>query len=431
MALKTEVLVVSAFGRGHSLAMSLAAKEIPVTLLDVSGQLGRSSPEEWEGPFGINLSGLTGIQKERMNEDDPIRSQMNGLTLVLPSGPLELKGPLTEHRLKALGVTPEVVDLLRVQRISDSEVNNLIQKGFEHHWLLSLLRSFPSNRFFRGHPNLKLDHFYTPNSEFGVRDVSRVGIQRSLEAAGRRLVVTRPSGSLKSISDLRRGGVRKLEFSEAGSETSEVIEYNLMVFCLTSEETEFISSKISAKLFPKGSVKPFWFWNKYRFRLSASPERDELPQHSVWIQHIDLPWAHENFIVVQKTASPELFDIWCRLPYAMRFQRSYLHEVAEKIRARFALQSSGLVAELHEEPTTVNQSYEESGPTRFPVFGVGQELPDSPAPQVHLHSPEVWSALGWAGLFDHEASLLARIEGWWVKLVQERAKSMQREGKVQ
>lgn len=426
MALKTEVLILSAFGRGHSLAMALAAKEIPVTLLDISSQLGRSSPEEWEGPFGLNLSGLTGIQKERMNEDDPIIPQGNGFTLLVPSGPIELKGPVTEFRLKALGFSQETIDLLRIQRISDSEVSMLTQQGFDKNWILAALKSFPSSRLMRGLTNLKLDQFYLPNADFAVRDVSRAGVNRSIEAASRRLVVTRPSGALRGLSDLKRGASRKLEFSEGQLETSEVLEYQMLVCCLTSEEVHFVSPKIAEKLFPAGAVKPLWYWNKFRFKLAANPEREALPHHSLWLRHPDLPWVHDNFVVVQRTASPELVDVWCRLPYSMRFQRSYLHEIGDKIIERFALQSPGFVAELNEEPSTVTQSFEESGPTRFPVFGPEQILPSPPANNVLFHSPESWPALGWSGLFDYENNLIPQIEAWWVKTLQERMKSAQR-----
>jgi hypothetical protein len=91
------------------------------------------------------------------------------------------------------------------------------------------------------------------------------------------------------------------------------------------------------------------------------------------------------------------------------------------------VQSPGLVAELNEEPSTVTQSYEETGPTRFPVFGGDQTLPASPAHQILLHSPETWPALGWSGLFDFENNLVSQIDAWWLKTLQERLKSAQRE----
>lgn len=431
MSLSTSVLIVSVFGRGHSLAMELAAKDIPVTLLDVSEQLGLTPPEEWEGPFGLNQAGLTSIQRERLNEDDPIVRQTEGITFVLPSGPVELRGPVAEHRMEKLGIKKEIRDLLRIERLSDSEAAKIGNLPVAQTWPLLALRNFNGNQYQEGREAFKLPMSFTSEAEVSFRQVSRLGIQKSLEAAGRRLVNIKKPGTLRDISSIRKSGARKVEFSEAGIESSETIQYEMLVWCLTSEETHFASSAICARLFPAGPQAAIWYWNKYRFRLAESPERESLPFHSIWIDHIDFPMTHENFYVVQRTANPELFDIWCRLPLSMRFQRSYLHERAQYIVRRFAKQSEALKAELSEEPTTGHQTFEKTGPTRFPIFagqGKGQgHSAGSGLEAVLFHSPEVWSGLGWSHLFEHDQNLLSKLETWWKKSLEEKAKKSGRE----
>lgn len=427
---QTSVLVVSAFGRGHSLAMQLAAKEIPVTLLDVSGQLGLTSPEEWEGPFGVGLTGLTTIQQERLSEDDPLLRQDEGLTILLPSGPLELRGPVADHRLRKLGIPQDVRDLLHITRVSATERERALARPFAEIWPLFLLRGFAANVYGSARDVLATELVYRGDTEFAVRQVSRQGPEKSLEACGRRLVHVKKPGGVKDVSSLQGKQTRSLEYQEAGAGVSEVIEYESLVWCLSGEETECMGPGIAAKIFPSGVSRPDWCWMKFRFRLGACPEREALPVHALWIGAIDLPWTHENLLIVQRTATPEQFDVWARLPQSMRFQKSFLEEQVGKITARIAAQSEALAPELHEEPSAFYQSYQETGPTRFPVFGEKGILPPSAAPQVFFHNPESWPGLGWSAIFAHDLPLVEKIETWWNRRLQEKLREkLKQQGK--
>ncbi len=426
---QTTVLVVSAFGRGHSLAMQLAAKEIPVTLLDVSSQLGHTSPEEWEGPFGVGLTGLTSIQQERLSEDDPLLRQTEGLTVLLPSGPLELRGPVAEHRLQMLGISQDVRDLLHITRVSSSERDRVLARPFCEAWPLFLLRGFAANVYGTPLSTLNSDLIYRGDTEFAIRQVSRLGIEKSLEACGRRLVHVKKPGAVKDVSSLQGKLARSLEYQETGSATTEVIDYESMVWCLSGEETQYISKELADKIFPAGVSKPDWCWMKFRYRFAACPEREAIPAHTLWVGAIDLPWTHENLLVVQRTATPELFDVWVRLPSSMRFQKSFLQDQVLKITRRLTDQNVALAPELHEEPAAFYQSFQETGPTRFPVFGEKGILPPSGAAQVFFHNPESWPGLGWSAIFAHEIPLVEKIETWWNRRLQEKMKQAARDSK--
>lgn len=424
---QTTVLVVSAFGRGHSLAMQLAAKEIPVTLLDVSGQLGLTSPEEWEGPFGVGLTGLTSIQQERLSEDDPLLRQNEGLTILLPSGPVELRGPVADHRLLKLGIPQDVRDLLQITRVSATERDRALARPFTETWPLFLLRGFAANVYGSTLEALNAELVYRGDTEFAVRQVSRQGLENSLEACGRRLVHVKKPGSVKDVSSLQNKQTRSLEYQETGSAVSEVIEYESLVWCLSGEETEYMGPGIAEKVFPAGVSRPDWCWMKFRYRFGACPEREALPTHALWIGAIDLPWTHENLLIVQRTATPEQFDVWARLPQSMRFQKSFLEEQVAKIARRISAQAAALAPELHEEPSAFYQSFQETGPARFPVFGEKGIVPPSNATQVFFHNPESWPGLGWSAIFAHDVPLVEKIEVWWNRRLQEKLKQQAKE----
>ena len=96
----TAVSIVSIFGRGHWLATELARKGIPVSLIDVSDSMGNWPAEDWEGPFGFfKNEKLLASQLERLIEDQEVQENAQGFSIWLESGPLEMKGPLTQHRL--------------------------------------------------------------------------------------------------------------------------------------------------------------------------------------------------------------------------------------------------------------------------------------------------------------------------------------------
>ena len=145
MELKSEIAIISAFGRGHWLAAELAKMGISVSLLDVTSQLGRWSTEDGEGPFGFfKSSELRDSQWERMLADDPPQLVPSGFALWLPDGPMELKGSTVIHRLEVLGVPKEVQKY--VSDVSASRCpTNVKQLSFEENWLAQFAHSFGAN----------------------------------------------------------------------------------------------------------------------------------------------------------------------------------------------------------------------------------------------------------------------------------------------
>src|SRR4051794_13320435 len=104
MEANRDVAIVSAFGRGNWLAAELADLGLKVSLVDVSEALGRWTPEDWEGPFGLlKAEFLKTSQLERLNEEDYFDSVDEGFVVWLKDGPLDLKGPLTAYQMERRG----------------------------------------------------------------------------------------------------------------------------------------------------------------------------------------------------------------------------------------------------------------------------------------------------------------------------------------
>lgn len=430
--LNSPVVVVSAFGRGQSLAARLREHDIPTLILDVTEDLGSSAPEDEEGPFGIFLSGLTSVDKERIHQDDPPHNQEEGATFVLPSGPLEMKSPLTKNRLERLGVPLRLLETFRDVRDGKAKsVSGWMDLELSQSWLVHMAASLAANSY-RPYPEaLGSDFMLALDGDFWIRPVTRPGLAKSLNWCERRGVQVRRDMAILDVAREGRHLLTGMQLRLKTSQTSELIGFENLIWCLTSEETAFLSPTLQEKLFPEGVLKPNWVWTRFRLRLSASAEREILPFHSVWIRDLDLPWTHQNMIVLQKCQSPDLLDAWVRIPAEQRLQKSYLSEQLDRVVSAVAERLVDAKVSKAEEPLSGEKTYREIGPARQPLFDA-QELISFRASQdenLTFHSPETWNGLGWNALFKAEEKILNRVQSWWKRREELRIKRELREQK--
>jgi hypothetical protein len=423
------VVIVSAFGRGQSLAARLAELEIPVALIDVSEQLGTSAPEDEEGPFGLFLSGLSKVAQERLHQDDPIQNQEEGWTIVLPDGPLELKSPLTKTRLEKLRIPLEILETFRDVR--EGKLNNLspwMNADLQKSWLVELAAGFASNSL-RLYPEAMASGALLPlDGEFWIRPVTRPGLLQSLQWCERKGVQVRRDYVIIDLAREGRRHLKGLQFRLKASQTTEILNFEKLVWCLSSEETAFLSEGLAEKLFPEGALKPSWIWTRFRLRMGPSPERDILPFHSVWIDSLELPWTHENLIVLQKSPSPDLLDAWIRIPAEQRLQKSYLLDRLGRVLENLAKRFVTVRPVKAEEPLSSEKTYREVGPSRQPLFDPKTLLSwRGPVDDnIWLHAPEVWSGLGWNSILKFEDKIFSQVEAWWKKREEQRIKREQK-----
>lgn len=416
MELNAEVCIVSIFGRGHWLASQLSKKGIPVVLLEVSGQMGHWGPEDWEGPFGFFKSdSFTETQTERLFEDESSQMLGQGLSIWLNSGPLELKGPTALHRLEQLGIPRQVIDYINGQL----PVEQIANFEFKETWLAHLAHAFSSNiatLLPEAYREGKRQNLF---ASFYHRPATRVGIDKSLQRAQAAGVKVLKNVSILDLSFLDRNKMTGLEIK---TDRQEIFRAEQFVWCLSSEETGMLSSKIQNILFPKGAVEPEWVWIRYRLKvkpLSSTGEltRQEIPTHVLLIDDLMLPWTHENYITLIRTASAELFDAWIKIPQTQRFHKDYVQEKAQALCRVLSERICDNQVSLSELPQECSYTYNQLGPSRHQIYSraMRKNLRPRDVNNLHYDGPEQWPCLGWEGNMTHQQTIFSSLQEWWRK----------------
>jgi len=198
-----------------------------------------------------------------------------------------------------------------------------------------------------------------------------------------------------------------------------------MVWFLSSEESYYLSEKIGQYFFPKGALEPEWSWIRYRVGLDDCTERKSLPLHLLIIEDIDSPWTHQNMLVLQRTALPDQFDVWMRIPTVQRFNKEYLttrsRAMTDLLVERMPLSGPQILS----FPQEYYYTYAQLGPSRYPVFSSEKNKRRGQSEYVNLYldGPELWSQYSWDIYFEAHKNIKIDIMAWW----QERVLREQRE----
>lgn len=419
MEFNSDIAIISAFGRGHWLAVELAKLGIPVSLLDVTGQLGRWSPEDFEGPFGFfKSSEIRDSQWERMLADDPPHLVTSGFTFWLAEGPLELQGPSSSHRLQNLKVPEKVQKYVTDFSVSQCPVD-IKKMAFSENWLAQFSHSFAAVVSTAQAESLQEGWKQDLFSSLYIRQVTRQGFEKSLQWCRDHGVHVKQNVQIK---DLSFNGKNNLAGLEVRTEKLGIFKSEKFVWCMSSEETSMLGSSVLSGLFPAGTIEPEWVWIRYRFRIETLNPRtlfclEQLPLHCVLIAELNLPWVEENMVVLQRTTSSDLFDAWIRIPNLHRFQRQYLDEkgvvIAQFLEKRIPEHEIKVVQKPIETELTFNQL----GPSRHPIFSraARTRLKYRELENVFFDSPEQWLCLGWKGNFKNQEKILGLLRQWWNK----------------
>jgi hypothetical protein len=420
MSKEARILIISAFGRAHWLAVQLAHKGFSVQLVDVTKQLGPWLPADFEGPFGFFKSAFWAESYlERLKQEGVAKELSNGFTVWLNSGPLELRSPLTGYRLRAL----EQSDIIQ-KYVQNHDGYSDIQKKetafrlrslpFSTKWFAKFAHYFMANNlipvvdcnedyFIRSHLCPVLDQYF-------IRSPDQETIEKSLvwcESQG--VVVVRNA----QIPDVALSGSR-IDGFEIQSEKSGFVKSSQYVWGLSSLETQFAFPKVFKKLFTK-VIEPDFLWQRFRITLPASKERDTLPASFLLMDELEFPWTHENFILVRKSDGGEEFDVWALLPYSQRFQKKFLQEYADKIVQKFYQRLILFKPTLVSLPLEAELSSRELGGALFPVYS-NQSLNSQFTKKfqnLYFDSAEEWPLLSWQGAFLGQNQIIEKINKWW------------------
>ena len=416
MDLNAQIGVVSIFGRGHWLAAKLAEDKIPVTLLDVSDQMGLWQPEDIEGPFGYFPN--EGLAKERLSEDEKALKMPSGFTIWLPDGPVELQGPTALHRLQQIQ-TPEIsLEYLKKSPTPNSAVANKLKKlPFDQNWLSQLSHNLSCSIDTLSTESLKEGMKRNLFEDFYVRQVTVNGHSKSLNWCEQKGVKVLRNVEIK---DLVFYEINKIASLEVRTDHLGIFKAEQLVVCLTAEECAMISPKIQQSLFGQGVIEPQWAWMRYRVKMQgegplSNLTRDQIPVHCVVIDDLMLPWSHENLMIVQRASQPDSFDVWMKMPNNQRFNSQYLIARGEKMMQALERRLPDNHIVMLALPLEAKSTFQQMGPARQPVYSrtVMGLRPPMNVKNVYLDSPEYWRSLSWEGQFEHQERIHAELKAWW------------------
>ncbi|MNK01285.1 hypothetical protein D3C87_190820 [compost metagenome] len=412
MEMGSPVVLLSAFGRGHWLAAALAQEGIKTTLIDVTSKLGVWPSEDVEGPFGFfRTDRISESKMERIYADDPFAESVNGFTVWLKEGPIEFKGPLTRFKLEKSSLTSEAIAAI-LEGSQNKLSRNVQQQSFSESWLIDLAHQWASTTYVPSAKGYTRGRALPLAGSFFVRGATRAGLEKSLKwLEGKGVEVIRP----QEIFDISFGQNKTINGIELRGEMQGLWHTEQMVWMLSSEETYFLNEKIGKYFFPEGALESEWCWVRYRVGLQECFERNSLPLHTLVIEDVYSPWTHENFMVLQRTAVDDQFDVWMRIPTVQRFNKEYLTlrsvRMAEHLTARMPLTEPQVLS----YPQEYYYTYAQLGAPRFAVFGENQSHQRALAKfkNIYLDGPEVWTQYAWEAYFESHQEVRGRIVSWW------------------
>ncbi|MBX2986414.1 MAG: hypothetical protein KF802_00825 [Bdellovibrionaceae bacterium] len=411
MEMKThDVLVVSAFGRGHWLAAELHQQRMKVLLLDVTAKLGVWPAEDSEGPFGVfRLERYSPSFQARLAHDDQIEEIESGFTIWPPEGVMEFKGPLTRFHWMRQGFPREWLEQLgRGETPSDVRRDADLMSV----WPLALAHQLAATRYRPAASALQSRRALPLTANFGLRFATRQGLSKNLQWLADQGVECSDRTEILDLSFRGRGEVSGAELSGA---RSGLVHFDQMIWTLTGAETAFLSEKLAGHLYPGGFTAPSWCWLRYRLTVQSCPEVQRLPLQVVMVDDLESPWTHQNLMIVQKTPSEERLDVWVRLPAIQRFNRDYLAEYGRRILKTFAKRLPTSNPEIQSLPQEASYTSQELGEPRLPLWEAGShpERGRRKASNLHFESPENRETHGIDEEFDHQSLLRDRLVRWW------------------
>lgn len=287
------VTLVSAFGRGETLALALYENGFQVKILDFTAAF---APEyqRGAGPFPVVDKAFFPVQREFLNE---VELQPQGLTIWLKDGPFELTGPFSGVHIHS---HPEV----------QAWKTNSHSGEFSKVWLQRFLSQWTSP-FFMESWNEIMDPPYPAELSLGNIPAARESRIHSFERVRSKNVEVIACTGIRD-AQIQSGRIAQIEV-EAGS--SKAVSAQQWIWCLSSSESETFGKEAARKIFGRGIAQPEWAWQSFAGKMQKGPWTSGLPNSFVVIGDVYLPWCYANVSVVQRTDETH-FRVWIKVPRA-------------------------------------------------------------------------------------------------------------------
>lgn len=297
------VNLVSAFGRGETLALALQENGFQVRILDFTEAL----PEEYHrglGPFPIVKHDFLPAQKEFLNE---VRPLPGSISFWLPDGPVELGGRL------GLFYSDTRSDVKTWRE--DSKATD-----FNSTWLRRFLRQWAAPYYSE---SWKEDRqaIFPAELELGLIDHAKEPMAASFE----------------HFADLghQRTSCKKMESVVIESRRIQQLDgwkSDQWIWCLSGHETKAISEKVAGQVFPHGPSEPQWVWLSMNVRHQHGPWSNGIPDYTVILNDLYLPWTHTNLAILRRLEQ-DVYRCWLRVPFTQAADPAHRGAWAQQLRA--------------------------------------------------------------------------------------------------
>lgn len=413
------IIIASAYGRGHWLAINLQRMGFNVQLIDVTHQLGATQNVDQDGPFGYFTSKAWKSQeKDFLQSLGAYKEQEHGFSLWLKGGPWELRGPTSQVRAEALKQRERALQW--VQQFGDSlldrrgGLDKIKNFDFEERWIASLACDLLSNQsqwsneaLLKSPPAALFEPYHTHFPE-------DFDLNQSLRWCRDQGVVVVEDASIPDIS-IENQNVQGIEVS---AEKSGFVRCHHLVWMLSSMETAHFSSRVFLKLFKGQIMEPEWVWIRYQIQLEPTQDLNNLPHDLLFVNDVHLPWSHDNYAIFRKSKKPNSYHVWLRLPHSQRFQREYLTERIQPVIEELQQRNPRLKVVDLKLPQETSSHLKELGAPLYPLYRsrdlaqpIGLKLKN-----LWYQQPEYWKSYSWASIINMQHQLVQDLRRWWGEL---------------
>lgn len=312
------VNIVSAFGRGETLATALQESGFQVRILDFTSAF-TNEYQRGAGPFPVIDKSFFPAQRELLDEAE---TQEQGLTFWLKDGPIELIGPLAPVHIHT---NPGI----------QAWKTNSSSGGFDRTWLQHFLRQWAAPYFSESWDGASDPLFPAelPLGNFPTAAESK--LHGFLRARAKNIEVI----AATAIRDVQISNARLTSIEvEAGPPV--VHQATQWIWCLSSMETESLSEAAAFKVFGREVIKPEWAWLSFAGTMSKGPWTAALPQTTIVIGDVYLPWYYANVAIVRRSDESH-YRIWIKVPRSrvgdIDARRGWAGELQRLMNQRLAL----------------------------------------------------------------------------------------------
>jgi len=304
------VNMISAYGRGETLALALQENGFDVQILDFTDALG----PEWNrglGPFPVAATSFLPAQDNFLGEARPLA---RGLTFWMPEGPLELSGPMSDF----FGEREASVKHLRTTAAPD----------FAEDWLRRFMKMWTSPYQWESWQAKSAPVTFPYADHIGLVPVTKEKRVMSFE---RFQTLENKWVAASVLRDVQFEGARITEL-EVESGRREAYRSPQWIWCLSSEETDRVGVEVAQHLFANKIRKAEWRWMSFQGRCDSGPWSSGFPEYTVVMNDLHLPWTYTN-VMALRWIDRDVFQLWIKVPAAACLKEDRRFEWAEEARA--------------------------------------------------------------------------------------------------